>query len=62
MAKQRPKPSDRKQPLGEQPERRPRGSRGRTGPAETPVEVRSPGLELSERLEPFVREKLGIKL
>lgn len=62
MAKRRTTRSTRKQPLGEAPESRPRASRGRTGPAETPVEVRAPGLTLDERVRPFVRAKLGAKL
>jgi len=62
MAKQQPLPRPRKQPLGTDADRTPRKSRGRTGPEETPVEVRAPGLTLDERVRPFVREKLGLKL
>jgi ribosome-associated translation inhibitor RaiA len=62
MAKRTPPVNSRKQPLGVDPERTRRATRGRTTAMETPVEIRAPGIDLSDALEPYVRTKLGAKL
>src|SRR6187431_3301017 len=62
MAKRTPPVNSRKQPLGVEPERTRRATRGRTTAVETPVEIRAPGMQLSAALEPYVHEKLGAKL
>lgn len=62
MTKRRPIPSTRKQTLGDESERRLRGERGRTDAAETPVQVRAPGLRLAPEVEPHVRAGLGRRL
>jgi hypothetical protein len=62
MAKRTPLVNSRKQPLGVEPERTRRATRGRTSALETPVEFRAPGMQVSDALEPYVRSKLGAKL